>query len=654
MTLRIQNSRFEIQDSPSIRILNFEFRISNLFLAILLGLVSFCLYLRTLAPDVVDADGGEFQFAAWNFSFVHPTGYPLYLILGGIFQHLIPFSTPAYWLNAFTALTAALAVAALYFVVQEITRRRSAALIAAASFAVTRTFWYDASAAESYALNAFFIALLICLALRWQRQPSARTFTAFCFVCGLALTHHRTIILWIPAFVLFFVCCVLRVPSSGLRFTFYVLRFTFYFLLPLLLYLYIPLRAPVSPYAALTIAPGNQIVLYDNSLEGFTNYVLGRTFQSELRWDAVSAARLASVPQGLLDQFGALGLGLGILGLAVMLWRRDWARLALVGGGFVANVLFASVYHIGDIFHYYIPAYLAWAVWVGVGVDGVLGLVRNSKFKIQGSRIGFRILNFEFGFSVLWTLLLLMPQLIVNLPYADRSGETNARGAWLRYLQKPIPQNAIVISNDRDEMMPLWYLQYVENRSRDMLGLFPLITPAPQHANVGRLIDSVLGLGRPVYLWKPMPGIETKFWIAADAGLSRVIGRTRETPPRYASNALFADRVRVIGYDAARESSALRVAIYWQPRVKLERNYTTFVHLLDARGDKIAQGNDHQVGGEFYPTSFWEIGETLRDEQTITLPPDIASGTYRLLVGMYSSPDGLLGAPIEIGVIELK
>ncbi|HEX7593990.1 MAG TPA: DUF2723 domain-containing protein, partial [Anaerolineae bacterium] len=115
-------------------------------IAFVIALASLLLYLRTLAPDVVDADGGEFQFAAWNFSFVHPTGYPLFLILGGAFQHLVPFGNPAYRLNLFTAITAALAVAAVYFAAHEVTRQRGAAIIAAASFALTRTFWFDASA----------------------------------------------------------------------------------------------------------------------------------------------------------------------------------------------------------------------------------------------------------------------------------------------------------------------------------------------------------------------------------------------------------------------------------------------------------------------------------------------------------------------------
>jgi len=618
--------------------------------ASLIALASFALYLRTLASDVVDADGGELQFAAWNFGFVHPTGYPLYLILGGLFQHLVPLGNPAYRLNLFNALTAALAVAALYFAANELTRPRGAAILAAASFALTRTFWYDASAAETYALHAFFVALLIYLALRWQAEPSARKLTAFCFAFGLALTHHRAVLLWLPAFALFFV----------LSSQFHVSRFTLHrllpsaicflppasclllpaaCLLPLLLYLYIPLRAPASPYYTLALAPGRDVILYDNSFAGFINYVLGRTFQSEIGWDAVSVARLGAFPQLLLDQFGALGVALGVIGLSAMVWRRDWARLALLATGFIATILFASLYHIGDIFHYYTPAYLVWAIWLGMAVAWMWSNgIRNTHYVL---RVAYCVL----------LIGIVVSQFTFNLPYADRSRETQHREQWTRILSARVPPNAILISNDRDEMMPLWCIQYVENTRRDVLGLFPLITPAPEHANIARLTDSVLDTNRPVFFIKAMPGIEIKYRLEQHDALWRVTAQPRA--PQQTSDAVLANRVRVLGYDVSRETDELRVAIYWSPLARLDRDYTTFVHLLDARGNKVAQGNDHPVGGEFYPTSLWQVGEILRDEFVITL--NLAPGIYQLLGGMYHKLDGeMLGEPVIVGAVEIK
>ncbi|MEW5718153.1 MAG: DUF2723 domain-containing protein [Chloroflexota bacterium] len=646
----IQNSRFETRRVTPSRILN------SWIIPLALAIITLLLYTRTLAPDVVDADGGEFQFAAWNFGFVHPTGYPLFLILGGLFQHVVPVGNPAYRLNLFTAVTAVCAVVALYFAANELTHHRGAAFVAAASFTVTRTFWYDASAAEVYALNAFFVAVLIYLALCWQAEATARKFAVFCFAFGLALTHHRSIILWIPAFALFFGVSGFKVQSSRFQvsgFRFQIRRFAFCFLVPLALYFYIPLRAPASPYFALPFAPGRDLVLYDNTLGSFVNYILGRTFQSEIAWDAASAARLVVFPQLLRDQFGAVGIALGVIGFVAMVWRKEWARFILLMTGFGATILFAALYHIGDVFHYYIPAYLAWAMGMGYGVTWLATSIRNSKFKSQNSTRDFGLLTFEFGVLATIVILVLPLQFFGNYPFADRSRETQAREQWTRILSAPIPQDAILISNDRDEMMPLWYIQYVENTRRDLLGLFPLITPAPKHANIARVTDAALSTHRPVYFIKPMPGIEIKYRVVASDALWRATEQNRA--PQQSSDAVLAKRVRVVGYDVAREADALRVAIYWNPLAKLSRDYTTFVYLRDARGAKVAQGNDHLVGGAFYPTTLWDVGETLRDEFVIALPSNLAPGSYALVAGMYATPElEALGEPVPSGKIEIK
>ncbi len=71
-------------------------------IAFLLGAIVAGLLLRSVPLDLLPGDAGEFQFAAWNFGPAHATGYPLYLIAGGIWQHLLALVgvTPAYALNA--------------------------------------------------------------------------------------------------------------------------------------------------------------------------------------------------------------------------------------------------------------------------------------------------------------------------------------------------------------------------------------------------------------------------------------------------------------------------------------------------------------------------------------------------------------------------
>jgi hypothetical protein len=225
---------------------------------------------------------------------------------------------------------------------------------------------------------------------------------------------------------------------------------------------------------------------------------------------------------------------------------------------------------------------------------------------------------------------------------------------WANILAQPIPANAILVSNDRDEMMPMWYMQYVENTRRDLIGVFPLITPA--HTNIARITDDVLTSNRPVYFIKPMPGIEIKYDLQSEpSGLVRVVAPAIHAPPQIPVTVTLGGRIGVVGYDAKQQQNELRLTIYWQAHTKIKDNYTAFVQIFSSRGSKIAQSDDHQVGGDYYPTSMWDVNEILRDEHMISIPSDTPPGTYRIFVGMYRQPDfDPLGDPQEMDWIDLR
>ena len=85
-------------------------------LALLLVAFTLGWYTRTLPPGLLMGDPGEFQLAAWRFGLAHPTGYPLYLILGGIWQRLLAILgvEPATALNLLSTIFGALTVGLFY------------------------------------------------------------------------------------------------------------------------------------------------------------------------------------------------------------------------------------------------------------------------------------------------------------------------------------------------------------------------------------------------------------------------------------------------------------------------------------------------------------------------------------------------------------
>lgn len=100
--------------------------------------------------------------------------------------------------------------------------------------------------------------------------------------------------------------------------------------------------------------------------------------------------------------------------------------------------------------------------------------------------------------------------------------------------------------------------------------------------------------------------------------------------------------IGLAGYDLAPWSlspgGTLVVLVYWEVHAKPPADWTVFVHLVNEQGAVIAQFDGPPGGGQS-PTSTWERGELWMDSYPVILPEDLVSGSYRLLLGMYTWPD---------------
>lgn len=79
---------------------------SFLFIPIIVFVISFILYLVTLAPTYLPPDGAEFALCIQSAGICHPSGFFLYVLLGKLFTLLYPFGTLLYKANFLSALYA--------------------------------------------------------------------------------------------------------------------------------------------------------------------------------------------------------------------------------------------------------------------------------------------------------------------------------------------------------------------------------------------------------------------------------------------------------------------------------------------------------------------------------------------------------------------
>ncbi len=627
-------------------------KLRRLIPAILFALAAFILYAATAAPGLLFGDAGEFQVTLPLAGVAHPTGYPLFHLLGWGWERLFA-DNPAWGANLFSALWGGVAVGVFYLFSAEVMERMLARMkwdggagwlagIITLIFAGNPTFWAEATHAEVYTMHAALAAAILEAALAATRPRRAWPLAPVALLLGLGLSHHLTTIFLIPGVIL----TLAEARSDFLR-PRTLMRALPWLLAPLLLYLYIPLRAPHSPWLFPRLTPDSPLPLFDSSIIGVLRFILGVGFSSQLG-GAPLGPQLTAAGHLFLVHFTWAGLGLILLGLLALLIEGELPTLLLTGLSFILLLLFNLFYGIGDIYTYYIPLYLLATLWLGLGLAYLAAGLK----RLIGRR-GRRI----------W---LLAPVLALALPIwlygnyhaqFNRSQDRSARTMWDTILAQPLPADSLLLSNDRDEMVPLIYLQQIEGRAPGMLGLFPLIAPTPAWADLNAALKSALATKRPLYLVKPMPGVEALYQVqAVGGGLYQVLGP--QAAPAHSQEAPYTDALRWLGVDwagEARPGETLTVTLSWRAVQSPRANWASFLHLYDASGEKIAQAEDHHPGGVYLPSTLWRPGDVIVDSFHIALPADMAAGEYKLLAGFYDPASGQrIAEPLTVAIIRIQ
>jgi uncharacterized membrane protein len=98
-------------------------------------------------------------------------------------------------------------------------------------------------------------------------------------------------------------------------------------------------------------------------------------------------------------------------------------------------------------------------------------------------------------------------------------------------------------------------------------------------------------------------------------------------------------KMELRGYDVSpgvgQAGGDLEVTLYWRALAPMDRDYTVFVHLVGSDDQLVAQHDGQPWWEVSLPTSTWQPGELLRDRHTLSLPADLAAGTYSLRIGVY-------------------
>jgi hypothetical protein len=169
---------------------------------VLLAGLSLVLYIRTLIPELLPGDGGEFQALAFVVDHAHTTGYSVYTLLAKVFTVLVPIQTIAYRVNLFSAFCAAGTVGMVYLSGRVLSRSRLGGAVAALALAVSSTFWSQAIIAEVYSAGSLFTSAILFFVLVWYETGKGRFLFIAGLLGGLSIGVHDTNLLFAPAILL--------------------------------------------------------------------------------------------------------------------------------------------------------------------------------------------------------------------------------------------------------------------------------------------------------------------------------------------------------------------------------------------------------------------------------------------------------------------
>jgi hypothetical protein len=578
-------------------------------------LVPLAVYLPDVSPYVGRADTFEFQVVAPRLGIAHPSGYPLYVLIGKLFS-LLPLGSVAWRVNLSSALFGALAAGVMFWVLSKPANPKSKiqnpksttllALFAALTLAFSPTLWSRAVEAEVYALNALLVAVGLWLAARWAEgaTPTARALPAFGLLTGVALSAHLTLgalaLLAAPLIVTGKPKLRTLLLATGLG------------LAGLALYLYIPLRWPAVTGEAMSAAH-------------FLRFVTNAESGGALRpWAfAQDPARWTLVFRLLRAQVGWVGLALALIGLT-RLFRRRWPLALGTLLAFGAWTWFNLSFYVAepDYSAFLIPAHVVLIYWMGsagwhIGTSAHRH-IQNPKSKIQNLKSQFFVLLALLPLSRLW---LTGPELdTVSLGRADE--------AWGRYaLRQPLAPGAAILA-DSEKFPPLYYLQQVEGLRPD-LELVTLFNEAQYREALLTRLDA----GQRVYLARYLPGLDA-------LGVSSVGPLVEVAPPPIAPPGEGGVRLeealhlRAHALERDPEGRAMHhLTLTWEAVAKPTADLV--VRLRLRTGDKVAwTGEATRPVNGYTTTAGWQPGQVVRDYHALAWPAWLPAGPYELEVAL--------------------
>lgn len=457
------------------------------YFAALSGFLAFIIYLTTLAPSVVQIDSGELTTVQATLGIAHPTGYPLFTIIGYLFSLIpLPF-TKVYQLNLLTAIWCSLGIGFFVYTSKLILDNTSAfsiikrkeqkkdrgktkqhkkdsnsiasqdlpeiKKILASVFggfllAFSQTYWLQSTSVEVYSLQILLVNLIILFTVKayiFQKTTQISIFknpwVQLAVLLALGFSNHMTTLFLLPGIAFLYFDQNKFSKSGFIKIGIMLLVF---FPILILLYSYLPFRAQQNPI----LNWGNP-----TNLERLIRHIEGKQYQVWL-FSSTAAAKQQFLHfiNTLPDQFN-IGLFICVVGLfGSFMKAKKFFYYNIIN--LLFTLLYSINYDIHDIDSYFLISYISLGFFA---VFGVVQLLSTLKFKKHPYLIPSGVIA-----------LFIFVEFYFNYSSVNQSDDFLYKD-YTSGILNSVSKNALIISYQWDYFVsPSYYFQYVENYRPDV------------------------------------------------------------------------------------------------------------------------------------------------------------------------------------------
>ena len=449
---------------------------------LLTSLFVFIIYIITSAPSVVQIDSGELAAVQATLGIAHPTGYPLFTMIGYLFS-LIPLPmTKIFQLNILAAIYCSTAIGVFTYTIKfcldnlssfkkkQPVRKESSkkekkkskdknektekpaeipenlklltAVLGGLILAFSRTFWFQSTSVEVYSLHLTLITLIILFLLKAYvsslENDKLINWLVFSFFLALGFTNHLTTILILPGVAYLYFS---RYGFNSKSFKRLAIMILFFIPILVLIYSYLPIRASQNPL----LDWGNPV-----DWERIYRHVTGKQYQVWLFTSFDSAGKQLNHFFTILPEEFYAGLALAFIGLFVSFFKARKLFLFMLIT-FLFAVLYSINYDIHDIDSYFLLAFIMIAFFAVFGILKILEMKSLQK-----------------NYVLILISFLIAIQFYFNFINVNQSGVYTFED-YTKATLNGVPKNSIVFSYQWDYFISASnYFQFVEDYRRDV------------------------------------------------------------------------------------------------------------------------------------------------------------------------------------------